>query len=157
MPSPPAQSNKGSTIDGSWYQRPPGVPEQIAAGGVIIGRRRHKIHVAVLRRPGGMVQLPKGKVERGESLEEAARREIKEETGFAKLLLLTDLGSSERLDYRKEFWKKTRYFLFMVNESAKANDGVRWVEIEKLPAFFWPDQRIVTEKAKTYLDRLARA
>ena len=61
----------------------------VSAGGVIaIGE-----WVLVLRRPSrNEVRLPKGHVEEGESLEEAALREAAEETGYAELEIVASLG-----------------------------------------------------------------
>lgn len=53
----------------------------IAAGGVVFrGRRRPLIAIVQLRRTGAWV-LPKGKLHRGESAIEAAKREVLEEAG----------------------------------------------------------------------------
>ena len=61
----------------------------VSAGGVIaIGE-----WVLVLRRPSrNEVRLPKGHVEEGESLEEAALREAAEETGYTDLEIVAGLG-----------------------------------------------------------------
>ena len=66
-----------------------------AAGGVVVDVER----VLVIVRPGRMgpdgrpeVRLPKGHVEPGESREEAARREVGEETGLAEVEIVADLG-----------------------------------------------------------------
>lgn len=60
-----------------------------AAGGVVV----HDGRVLVLRRPGrGEVRLPKGHVEPGESAQEAALRETREESGYADLAIQADLG-----------------------------------------------------------------
>lgn len=65
------------------------VVQYTAAGGVVVGGGR----VLVLRRPGrGEVRLPKGHVEPGESVEAAALREAREESGYAGLVLGADLG-----------------------------------------------------------------
>ena len=89
-------------IDETWYKRPPGTPEHLAAGGIVVRRAGEKIEVAGVRE-GEMSGyfLPKGKVERGESFEVAARREIEEESGLGYLVLLDDLGVRERLDFEK--------------------------------------------------------
>jgi 8-oxo-dGTP pyrophosphatase MutT (NUDIX family) len=61
-----------------------------AAGGVII----HEGRMLLLDRPRlGEVRLPKGHVEPGEPLREAALREVREETGYADLDILADLGT----------------------------------------------------------------
>ncbi|MDH2444119.1 NUDIX domain-containing protein [Amnibacterium sp. CER49] len=60
----------------------------VLAAGAVCWRRRHKaIEILLISRPRhGDVSLPKGKVDPGESLPEAAVREISEETGFAVTL-----------------------------------------------------------------------
>lgn len=61
-----------------------------AAGGVVV----HQRQVLVLRKPQRAEHvLPKGRVEPGESLEAAALREVREETGFQNLRVLANLGT----------------------------------------------------------------
>ena len=56
-----------------------GDPEVLAAGGVVV---RDDGRVAVIHRPRyDDWSLPKGKLDPGESFEDAARREVEEETG----------------------------------------------------------------------------
>jgi len=60
-----------------------------AAGGVVIDADR----VLVLRRPGrDEIRLPKGHIEKGEPAQETALREVAEESGYADLCVLADLG-----------------------------------------------------------------
>jgi len=73
------------------------VVRYIAAGGVVV----HDGRVLVLRRlsppsvppTGGEVRLPKGHVEPGESVQAAALRETREESGYVNLVLQADLGT----------------------------------------------------------------
>ncbi|MGD2216648.1 MAG: NUDIX domain-containing protein [Gemmatimonadales bacterium] len=61
-----------------------------AAGGVVV----HDQCVLVLRRPSlGEIRLPKGHVQDGESVQEAALRETTEETGCTHLTVEADLGT----------------------------------------------------------------
>jgi 8-oxo-dGTP pyrophosphatase MutT (NUDIX family) len=70
---------------------------EISAGGVIYRRRRGRPEVCLIATQGGQAwQLPKGLIERGEPPEEAARREVAEETGLRGDLL-------RRLD-KIEYW-----------------------------------------------------
>ena len=60
-----------------------GKPDITAAGGVVLRRERGRTRIAVIHRPKYMDwSLPKGKLEQGEAWQEAALREVKEETGF---------------------------------------------------------------------------
>jgi 8-oxo-dGTP pyrophosphatase MutT (NUDIX family) len=65
------------------------VERYIAAGGVIV----HGERVLVLRWPSrDEVRLPKGHVEPGETVREAALREACEESGYLDLEIVTDMG-----------------------------------------------------------------
>jgi 8-oxo-dGTP pyrophosphatase MutT (NUDIX family) len=61
------------------------VIREFSAGGVVVRRIRGTLHVAAIRpqgRPAGHWALPKGLVARGESVVDAAVREVAEETGL---------------------------------------------------------------------------
>lgn len=67
----------------------------LAAGAVCWRRRGKAVEVLVVSRPKyGDASLPKGKVDAGESLPQAAVREIREETGYA-VHLGVPLGTTE--------------------------------------------------------------
>ncbi len=64
------------------------------AGGIVIHERTGM--VAVVTNEFGLQVLPKGSLEPGESFEEAARREIHEETGLQQLTFIRSLGVLKR-------------------------------------------------------------
>src|SRR3982750_2817515 len=115
--------------------------EQVSAGGVAYRRRGEKTEVALISvgEPARW-QLPKGLVGRGETPEEAALREVAEETGLA-CEIVTEL---ERVEYwyfskggerRVRFHKFVHFYLmrFVSGDVAGHDDEVneaRWVEIE---------------------------
>lgn len=134
-------------IDHTWYQRPSHVPEHDSAGGVVVRVENNRIQIALIGERGlSAYVLPKGHVERGESIEQAAAREIAEEAGLSHLTLIAPLGAKERLDFGKRSWKKTHYFLFLTNQSAgKPTDPnhdyeIKWFPLEAVPELFWPEQ-----------------
>ncbi len=140
--------NRKTLIDNTWYQRPPGVPQHTAAGGVVARRAGAQILIALAReKQRADYVLPKGHVEAGEHLEAAARREIMEETGLQELQLLESLGSAERLDFSRRAWKITHYFLYLTAETdgvptdAAHHSGVWWFALQALPQLFWPEQQ----------------
>ncbi len=64
------------------------------AGGIVLGEGGT---IALVKRTGGAAwTVPKGHIDPGETDEEAARREIFEETGIQDLEHVADLGSYER-------------------------------------------------------------
>lgn len=140
-------------IDESWYRRPPGVADHTAAGGVVIRRAQGRLYVALIREGGlSAYVLPKGHVEPGETLDRAARREIAEESGLRNLTLIAELAVQQRLDYSKESWGTTHYFLFVTAQaggahpdSAESPVQTHWFPLDALPPLFWPEQRELLE------------
>lgn len=134
-------------IDASWYTRPDGVEESVAAGGVVARVSDSDILIAVAKEKSyETAVLPKGHVESGEEIETAARREIAEEVGVEDLELVAKLDVKERLDFSKTEWKLTHYYLYRtdqvdaVPQDADAHTEMDWVPIEPVPNLFWPEQ-----------------
>jgi 8-oxo-dGTP pyrophosphatase MutT (NUDIX family) len=106
-------------------------PEVRAAGGAVLrtGSDRRS-EVLLVHRPGHRDwTLPKGKVERGESDEECALREVAEETGF-ECLLGPELEETRYRD-RRGREKSVRYWIMTVRDGTfqpnSEVDEVRWV------------------------------
>jgi 8-oxo-dGTP pyrophosphatase MutT (NUDIX family) len=146
----------GRVIDESWYIRPEsGVKDRTSAGGIIIREGDDgEVWIALTRGEGALSGyiLPKGGVDPGESIEEAARREIEEEAGFSELTLLESLGSRARLSYDKHRWITTHYFVFSTEETdPRPTDPnydyvTEWFLLHgELPELFWPEQRALIE------------
>jgi len=91
----------------------PSPPEPVvrASGGVVRRRRKNgRIEYAVVHRPRyDDWSLPKGKLDPGETDEEAALREVEEETGV-RCMLGSELQSARYRD-RKGQLKQVRYWL----------------------------------------------
>jgi 8-oxo-dGTP diphosphatase len=106
-------------------------PDVRAAGGVVVRRGLDpRRRVAVIHRPKYMDwSLPKGKLEPGEGFEEAALREVEEETGF-RCVALEELPPVTYLD-RKERRKLVRYWLMRPGkgrfEPHDEVDELRWL------------------------------
>lgn len=139
-------------IDESWYKRPPGVSDRTSSGGVVVRIADGQIYVALVGELGLTERvLPKGGVEAGESLEEAARREIEEEAGLSSLELIEKLGARGRLSYDKVCWITTHYFLFVTEQVEGTPTDIEhhyelaWHPIGELPAIFWQEQRELIE------------
>ena len=105
-----------------------------AAGGVVV----RDGEVLVVHRPRyDDWSLPKGKLERGESWEEAALREVLEETGVGGRLL-RELDGDSYTD-RKGRPKQVRWWLMQpvaidVREPDDEVDEVRWVPFDEADA-----------------------
>lgn len=146
-------------IDESWYVRPEGaVRERVASGGVVIRIEDGGLRIALVREIDldGVVLdgyvLPKGGVQEGETLDQAAVREIEEEAGLTELTKLGDLAISERQDSMKTYWAINHYAVYLTTQiSGEIRDkahhfDVGWFPIEQLPSMFWPDERRIVEE-----------
>src|SRR5215212_1239379 len=103
-----------------------------AAGGVVWRRGDHGLEIAVVHRPRyDDWSLPKGKLDAGETFEQAALREVEEETGL-RCRLGRELGETRYRD-RKDRPKVVRYWVMEDAEGEfEPNDEVdelRWVRI----------------------------
>ena len=102
-----------------------------AAGGLVVRRVSGQLQIALVHRPVHQDwSYPKGKLEEGETFEDAAQREVLEETGLI-CRLLRFIGHTEYTD-RKGRPKVVAYWVmaaeagtFAVNEEV---DELRWVE-----------------------------
>lgn len=109
-----------------------------AAGGVVWRRRAGgALEVAVVHRPKyDDWSLPKGKLERGESHETAARREVQEETGL-RCELGRELAGTAYVD-RKGRPKSVRYWAMTVLDGAfrpsDEVDDLRWLTPDEAAA-----------------------
>ena len=135
-------------IDQSWFIRSGALPEHVCAGGIVVRYHDNSAYIAFVKeKTFSSFFLPKGKVEKGESTEAAARREIEEETGIKELAMIEYLGCFERMDYRKTSWKKIHYYLFSTTqEKAVPTDSkheyqLKWFPRGKLPRILWPEQK----------------
>ena len=129
---------------------------ETAAGGVVFRRIGNRFEVALGEQRDRLtgaptVRLPKGKLDRGESPEQAALREVREETGLAARVVapLGDVSYMYR-DSRGEVAKQVRFFLLeLVAEGADEPDGefgrVVWCPLEQAEArlTFEPERRML--------------
>lgn len=136
------------------HQREPGQDEIQAAGGVVLRRQKDEpVEVALIHRPSyNDWTLPKGKLEPGETHEDAALREVEEETGLA--CTLGDLAGEVRYRDRKGRPKVVLYWLmepvgptdgrFIPNNEV---DRLRWMPLEDAgPALTYEHDRTILER-----------
>jgi len=101
-----------------------------AAGGIVVDKSGR---VLVLRRPSrDEVRLPKGHVEEGESNLEAALREVTEESGYADLTVLADLGHQVvRFEYKgRRVVRDEHYFVFQIQDTRQVERDANELQFE---------------------------
>lgn len=112
----------------------------------------------LLRYPHGHWDLPKGKIEQGESKQEAALRELKEETGLSATILDC---FEEQLSYffrhKGELISKTVYFFIAEAELGKVilsdeHIGFAWLSYqEALDRLSFDNAKEILKRAEQFL------
>ena len=110
--------------------------EIIAGGGVIFTEWNHVTEVLMIHRRG-VWDLPKGKIEPNETIEDGAMRETNEETGCSDLIIRFPLGKTEHNYYEngKYVIKKTYWFAMesgrpeLKPQQSEQIDSLEWVKI----------------------------
>jgi 8-oxo-dGTP pyrophosphatase MutT (NUDIX family) len=114
--------------------------EIVAAGGLVFSESNCLL--MIFRR--GYWDLPKGKIDHGETVEEAALREVKEETGLKDLKILAHAGSTHHRYFdrwlNKEVMKRTEWFVMsgsglnaLLPQTEEDITEACWVSEEELP------------------------
>jgi len=157
--------------DGARLSRPAArgpIEREFSAGGLVYRRRAGDVSVALAGRrhpqSGRLVwTIPKGHLEAGESSEDAARREVREETGLeaeieGKLGDVTYWYARRNDDGTfRRIWKRVRFFLMRHTGGRFADrdaemDAVRWVPIAEAPAVAaYENERVLLRRARELL------
>ncbi|GLY67514.1 NUDIX hydrolase [Amycolatopsis taiwanensis] len=131
--------------------------DETSAGGLVVDSdRRHAVLIGRLDRHGKLLwSLPKGHIEDGETIEQTAMREVKEETGISARVL-ESLGT---IDYwfvaqRRRVHKTVHHFLLEAVGGELSDDDIEvtevaWVPIAELEArLAYTDERALVRKAR---------
>lgn len=135
-----------------------------SAGGVVFKTVGDATYVLLISTKGGEVwALPKGLIEKGESSEEAALREIEEETGI-RGKIVDELGEVSYWFKLKDekYFKTVKYYLVEYLEGSINPDfevdSAEWFKIdEALKRLTYKSDREILEKALEKLSEKASA
>ncbi len=139
-----------------------------SAGGLVYRQQGREVDICMIKDSYGRWTFPKGHLEANESLEEAARREISEETGIDEALLRRRRELGE-INYRfvaafgggqpKNINKFVSYYLFEVPPSVELTAQVgevksaEWVPLSEIDRFNdYEDNVAIIERAKKSLE-----
>ncbi|MDE3184018.1 MAG: NUDIX domain-containing protein [Bacteroidota bacterium] len=112
----------------------------LAAGGLV--KNKHKEILMIFRR--GKWDLPKGKLDEGETLENCAKREVEEETGLHHIKLIRPLKITYHtyVQFGKHILKETHWYLMknsgnekLIPQTEEEISEIIWVKKEDLKKY----------------------
>ncbi|NKQ53276.1 NUDIX hydrolase [Amycolatopsis sp. K13G38] len=140
--------------------------DETSAGGLVVDAdRRHAVLIGRLDRHGKLLwSLPKGHIEDGETVEQTAMREVKEETGISARVL-SSLGT---IDYwfvaeRRRVHKTVHHFLLEATGGELSDEDVEVTEVAWVPVaelenrLAYTDERALVRKARQLFEDSNRA
>jgi 8-oxo-dGTP pyrophosphatase MutT (NUDIX family) len=135
------------------------VIREFSAGGVVVRRMRGRPYVAVVRVRDQILALPKGHPDGDESAEEAARREVREETGI-EAEVVERLGDVKYWYVRggERVMKIVAFFLFRYRSGSVEDhdhevEEALWIPLEEAPRrLAYKSERAMAEAALARLE-----
>jgi len=136
------------------------VKKVVSSGGVIFRNANGDFEVALVSRRN-IWCLPKGLIEANETAEEAALREVQEETGL-KGEIVSKIGEVSYSFFRKQRYFKTVHFYLLrfVGGSMEAHDSemerVKWFPIaDAIKVLTYVNEKKIMNKASEILKNLS--
>jgi ADP-ribose pyrophosphatase YjhB (NUDIX family) len=146
------------------------IERELSAGGIVLKHKGTRLLIAMMKDPYEKWTFPKGHVEEGEAIEEAAARETLEELGLEQVRLLEELGKID-IWFRDQYQKKGRlihkdihYFLFETPSNANLHPdskehvmAAKWVPVRAVfKESSYPDLVPILLRAVRYIKTLEK-
>jgi 8-oxo-dGTP pyrophosphatase MutT (NUDIX family) len=135
------------------------MPVEKSAGAVIFRKQNKKIYYLLLHYHWGHWDFPKGNIEKGENLEETAKREIKEETGLEDIEFISGFKETIKYFYKlrgKTIFKIVTFFLAQTKTKkvkiSWEHIGYKWLPFKKaLEQLTFKNAKEILKKANKFL------
>lgn len=137
------------------------MPLEKSTGAVIFRKEDNKIKYLLIKYGWGHWEFPRGLIEKGESLEETARREIKEEVGIEDIRFIPGFKEWFKFFFKLKGKNIMKIATFLLAEtktkevklSCEHEDYV-WLEYEKaLEKLTFKNSKEILKKANDFLQR----
>lgn len=142
-------------------QNQPLMPKPIKAAGGVVFRIKSGVTELLLIYRNGVWDLPKGKLEKGESIPMCASREVAEETGSELPIIISDLGTTyhEYIQKSKEYQKTTFWFSMILPKDQALNpqteegiEQIDWIPIDEASEIIGYDNlRIIIDRFREFI------
>ena len=131
---------------------------EISAGGLVYNTKTKKM--LLIKDHNGRWAFPKGLIEKGETAEEAAMREVKEETGLRKVEIIKKLGDIKYIYQRddKKISKAVSFFLMKTIDTDLHPQweirGAEWYSPKELPKLGYTNIKKIISIALEMISRI---
>jgi bis(5'-nucleosidyl)-tetraphosphatase len=137
------------------------VPSEFSAGAIIFRREKGTLYYLLLHYGEGHWGSPKGHIEKDETLEDTARREIREETGITDIQFRAGFKEENKYYFTGSNGKIFKTVTFFVAETRTAeitlsfeHMGFIWLPYpEALDRVTYPNEKQVLQKAHRFILR----
>ncbi len=137
------------------------MPVEHSAGAIIFRKEAGKIFYLILHYEEGHWSYPKGHIEKGETIEETARREIREETGLTDIQFIDGFKELTKYFFISEGQRifKTVVFLLAITPTKEIklsfeHVGYEWLTYkEALEKITFKDEKTLLQKARRFINR----
>ena len=145
------------------------MPKEKSAGAIIYRIENNAPHYLLLHYHSGHWEFAKGHIEEGENPEEAAKREIREETGIKDIKIIPGFKEYSKYFFKKSYglegeakknapwvFKLVVFFIAKTDEKdvkiSSEHIGFAWLPIEEaLKKITYKNAKILLSKAHNYL------
>lgn len=137
------------------------MPVERSAGAVVFRKEDGKTFYLLLHYEAGHWDFPKGNIEKGEKIEETARREIEEETGITDLRFLPAFKKWIKYFYKKEGQNIFKIVTFLLAETKTKevkisfeHIGYEWLPYQKaMERLTYKSAKEILKEAHQYLGK----
>jgi diadenosine hexaphosphate hydrolase (ATP-forming) len=127
----------------------------VSAGGVIVKEIDNNTHILLIKFDKfGTLAFAKGHIKKDESLEDAAIREVLEETGIKAKSVIKKLGVVKRMSAEKDEMKTIHLFLMETDDfnHSKADEDYGWYMVDDaLQKMAFPEEKEFLNKIRDKL------
>lgn len=135
------------------------MPTEKSAGAVVFRKEKDTIKYLLLHYELGHWDMPKGHIEKGEKPEEAAVREVREETGIKDIEFIPGFKETIKYFYKrddKSFLKTVVFFLARTKTKkvkiSYEHQGFKWLSYDKaLEQLTFDNAKRILKKSRQFL------